>query len=452
MLAEREALDLIRGFERMLASEGGDQHDAGGHHEIAAVRQWPAPLAPEAFHGLAGEFVRLVEPHSEADPAALLLQFLVEFGSVIGRGAHFRVEADNHFANLFVVLVGATSKGRKGTSESQVRNVFRALDPGWAEARVMSGLASGEGLIWQVRDLIEAREPIRERGKVTGYQTVVVDEGVADKRLLVLEPEFARLLQVGEREANTLSAILRQAWDSGHLAILTKKSTARATGAHISVIGHITRDELLRLLSDTAAVNGFANRFLWCCVRRSKCLPRGGHLEEVDFGPLLRRLELVVGYARKVGRVAPSEPAWAVWECVYPELSEGRPGMLGAVTGRAEAQVMRLAMLYALLDCSTAIEPEHLQAALAVWQYCYESARWVWGDALGDPIADEIRRALRQAGKDGLSRTQIYEDLFARHVRRDRIAAALSLLASHGLARSQRRETGGRPQEVWCAV
>lgn len=99
-----------------------------------------------------------------------------------------------------------------------------------------------------------------------------------------------------------------------------------------------------------------------------------------------------------------------------------------------------------------AIELEHLQAALAVWQYCYDSAQWVWGDAVGDPLADEIRRALRQAGSEGLTRTQIYEHLFARHVRRERIAAALTLLASHGLARSQRRETGGRPQEVWCAV
>ena len=30
--------------------------------------KWPEPLAPEAFHGVAGEVVKILEPHSEADP------------------------------------------------------------------------------------------------------------------------------------------------------------------------------------------------------------------------------------------------------------------------------------------------------------------------------------------------------------------------------------------------
>ncbi|HOL95992.1 MAG TPA: hypothetical protein PLH79_16705, partial [bacterium] len=38
---------------------------------------WPAPLDEAAFQGLAGEFVRMVGPHTESDPAALLIQFLV---------------------------------------------------------------------------------------------------------------------------------------------------------------------------------------------------------------------------------------------------------------------------------------------------------------------------------------------------------------------------------------
>ena len=83
---------------------------------IGADTMWPNPLSEDAFHGLAGDVVRTLEPHTEADPAALLLQFLVAVGSVIDRGPHFRAEADRHALNLFVVLVGETSKARKGSS------------------------------------------------------------------------------------------------------------------------------------------------------------------------------------------------------------------------------------------------------------------------------------------------------------------------------------------------
>src|SRR5216683_7570071 len=80
---------------------------------------WPV-LDSDALHGLAGDFVRTIEPHSEADPVGVLVQFLVGVGSVIGRGPHFRAEADEHHLNLFAVLVGATSKGRKGTALGHV--------------------------------------------------------------------------------------------------------------------------------------------------------------------------------------------------------------------------------------------------------------------------------------------------------------------------------------------
>ncbi len=42
-------------------------------------------LDDHARYGLAGEFVRLIEPHSESDPVALFDQFLVMYGNAIGR-------------------------------------------------------------------------------------------------------------------------------------------------------------------------------------------------------------------------------------------------------------------------------------------------------------------------------------------------------------------------------
>jgi hypothetical protein len=394
-----------------------------------------------------------IGPHSEADPAAILIQSLVAFGNLIGRSAHFPVEADRHFMNLFTVLVGQTAKGRKGTSLGQVQRVLGELDPAWSDARIMSGLASGEGLIWAVRDETRERTPIREGGRVIDYQQIVSDHGEPDKRLLVAEPEFARVLQVAERESNTLSAIIRQAWDSGNLRILTKKQSARSTEAHISIIGHITKDELKRLLTDTAAGNGFANRFLWVCVRRSQTLPDGGALHTVDLQPIIWRLQAAVRFATAAGEIRKDERARAIWFSVYPNLSEGKPGLLGSVTSRAEAQTMRLACIYALLDCSAVVQAEHLTAALEVWRYCEDSARFIFGNALGDATADEIVRELRQ-NPQGLTRNDIREH-FNRNKSSAEIGRALGVLLEYGLARVERNredESQKRPTERWFAV
>src|SRR5262249_31932990 len=154
---------------------------------------------------------------------------------------------------------------------------------------------SGEGLIWVVRDPIEEKKEIKVKGRHTGdYETVVVDFGIADKRLFVIEAEFANVLKVMAREGNTLSPVIRSAWDSGNLRTITKNSPAMATDAHISIIGHITRAELARLLTQTESANGFGNRFLWPAVKRSKYLPEGGAINTIKFNDLLDRLRVAI--------------------------------------------------------------------------------------------------------------------------------------------------------------
>ena len=440
-------VNRVNGVAPTGEEESGEPPHASG---TESADDWPDELRDESFHGPAGELVRAIEPHSEADPAAILGQFLVAFGNAIGRSAYFTVEADRHHTNLFCVLVGQTAKGRKGTSLSHVLQPFQVIDTEWCVNRNQGGLASGEGLIWAIRDKVLEQTPVREKGRITHYEEVMSDPGVKDKRLLITEPEFARVLQVAERDSNTLSAIIRQSWDSGSLRILTKKQSAQATGGHISIIGHITKNELRRMLTDTAAGNGFANRFLWICARRSKLLPEGGALHTVDFTPILRRIQAAVDFARTAGELRRDEQARAIWRTVYPALSEGKPGLFGSVTSRAEAQTMRLACIYALLDCSSVVRAEHLMAALEVWRYCEDSARFVFGDALGDATGDEILRGLRDRA-EGMTRNEIRE-YFSRNKPAAEIGRALSALQEYGRTRVVREETGGRPTERWFAI
>jgi hypothetical protein len=201
-------------------------------------------------------------------------------------------------------------------------------------------------------------------------------------------------------------------------------------------------------LTGTDAANGFANRFLWVAVRRSKLLPDGGAFHLLDVEPLAARLREALAFAREPRKVLRDENAGGMWRAVYPALSEGRPGLLGAMTARGEAQVMRLALTYALIDCSPVITPPHLEAALALWTYAEDSVRWAVGDLFGDTVADAIREALLFAGDEGLSRTEIGA-IFGRHVKSARIDAALQSLEAAGLVTRARRETGGRPSEIW---
>lgn len=252
------------------------------------------------------------------------------------------------------------------------------------------------------------------------------------------------------RDGSTLSAVIRNGWDDGRLRSLTKNSPAKATGAHVSIVGHITQDELRRYLDTTEAANGFANRFLWVCVARSKCLPDGGNISKVDFHEILKRLDKAVDFARQAGRVRFDDEARTIWHGVYPALSEGKPGLLGAMISRAEAQAVRLALLYALLDCSAAIQKPHLLAAIALWDYCEHSARYIFGDALGYPEADLILEALRR-NPPGLTRTQI-SALFNRNRSAGQIGQAIAVLVREGRIRSESIETDGRTAELWFAI
>jgi hypothetical protein len=226
---------------------------------------------------------------------------------------------------------------------------------------------------------------------------------------------------------------------------------SRATGAHVSLIGHITANELRADLDRIAMANGFANRILWLCVKRARVLPFGGALDNETIADLGRRTRAAIDTARQRDRVPLMADAREAWRRIYPELSEGKPGLLGALTARAEAQTIRVALLYALLDGRGEIGIDHLRAALAVWEYADASVLYVWGDALGDPVADEIMRALRQVGAAGRTRTEL-RDLFGRHRSAEAIGRALAALKAAGTARyTMRDDTGGRPAEVWIA-
>lgn len=390
---------------------------------LAAPPGWPAPPDDAAWSGLAGGIALAIAPETEADPLAIVVQLLVGAGATIGRGAWVTVGATRHHPNEFALVVGDTAKARKGSSWDHVEQALTEADRGFAGV-VHTGLSTGEGLIWAARG-----------------------DG---QRLLIVEPEFVSVLKATARDLSTLSPVLRAAWDGRPLAILTRTAPVHAPGAHVALVGHITKAELAGHLHAIEAANGFLNRFVFLAVRRQRLLPEGGAPDPLAGTGLAGRLAANIARARHAGALRLTGHSRPLWADIYHRLATEAPeGPLGALAARAEAHVLRLAMLYALLDGADAIAPCHLHAGLALVEHSSRSLAWATATTTADPVAERIAAALATS-PDGLSRTGV-RDLFGRNQPAARIDAALAALASSGRARSRSIATAGRPAEVWTA-
>jgi len=395
-------------------------------------RGWPV-MAPEAYDGLAGRVVDCILPETEADAVNLLTSFLVAYGAAAGPAPHALADGHEHRCNLFVVQAGRSGMGRKGSGWRQIRRLMERVDALWTRECLARGLSSGEGLIYA----IQARQQAE-------------DGTTADGRLCVVEEEFGGTLKLMAREGNILSSVLRQLWDGPEARTMTRANPLKVDNAYLSVIGHVTDDELEQQLGGTDATNGFANRVLWMCVQRSKRLPEGGR--PVEYGSLVREIHAALQFARSAVRpFTRTEEARARWVTIYAEVTRRQPGMIGVITGRGEAQLLRLSVLYAALDQSPVVEVHHLESAYAVWRYCENSARHIFADALGDPIADVILQALDDAAPEGVSQTDI-SSLFSRHQKSSRLRRALHDLEAARFIKRVVIPTTTRPRVVWYAL
>lgn len=329
----------------------------------------------KAFHGIAGRIIAKIQPETESHPVGNLIEFLAGIGNLIGRGPHFKVESSFLFTNLAAVKVGKSSKARKGTGKDRVFEILKRVDPVWSARCLQGGLGSGEVIVTLIKD---------DR-MVKRFNKLVLEKGVDEKRAYFSEGEFKGILANTVKRESQMSRIIREACDSKPLFNSTKKDGGKLAcmEPHVSIMCDCTAEELNLELSNVDRQNGFANRFLWCFVERQHLLPDGG--EDIDWAAEVAELREIVEFARKQGRIFRDRAARDFWHRIYADLSKEQAGIVGMLTGRAEALVMRLALIYALLDRSEVIRVEHLEAALALWQYCRDSVSVIFeGTAVGD--------------------------------------------------------------------
>lgn len=396
-------------------------------------RQKPRPMRDEAFHGLAGKVVKLLEPVLETDRASILTNFLGCAGVLFGREAYVPVVADRHYPADYFLTVGNSAISRKGTTTNAVLELMERVKPGFTKG-ILRGLSTGQGLITA---LIKKDDENDERE---------MPEPIAPAVLIEVS-EFAELLAVMKREENTLVSVMRDAWDGKSLWVLTRAEPLRVGGVSIGTICHITRAELLSKLTSTDRANGFANRYLFTWTERAKLLPKGNP-NTLNYNEVVTTLHAALEAATGRGAVDRDEYADALWCEEYKRLTTRADTMTDALLSRAEAHTVRLSLLYALLDSSPVIREEHLRAALAVWDYCEESVRFIFGEA-ADP---DYQRILRKLEDGPLTSGEIRRLGFGDHKAPEWIAEKMTTLESLRKVRRSTKQMKSKTVEAWELV
>src|SRR5258708_6499110 len=301
-----------------IREEGGPRKSgATAPTAMPTVRRWPEPLDKSAYYGVLGKIARELEPYIEADSAALLVNLVTAAGVAMGRGPHMRVGAKRHYACNYVVNAGATGDNKSDgwwPIDALWERVPATVEEDGLRLKPLTGggMSTGEGLLWQVRD--ERRE-LRQGRRGEPAEEVIADAGVADKRLLAFEPEFARVLAVMYREGNTLSMILRDLYDGASKARSSPKANPiLATGAHFGLIGQITPEELTRKRHEVELFNGFANRFLWILTKRKTSLPNPPAYAEAAAEEDAALGSAAIAKARSGGEITRDEEAAQGWD------------------------------------------------------------------------------------------------------------------------------------------
>jgi hypothetical protein len=198
-----------------------------------------------------------------------------------------------------------------------------------------------------------------------------------------------------------------------------------------------------------------ATACLYTCTDRSKLLPEGGEFDPADIAALGTKTREVMEAARFRGRIVVAEdakPRWAEFYNAVEAPSQYHDGLLGHLTARAAPQALRLSLLYALLDGADQITKPHVQAGIAVWQFCEDSARYIFTVRTSDHTADEIIAAVERARPDGVSRTDLLHNTFDRHIKAHDLTRALNKLEADGKIRCEmQKQLRGRTVEMWFA-
>jgi Protein of unknown function (DUF3987) len=420
-----------------------EQARAKAQADLARIRLWLPPIEPAVFDCYLGQLATTFDPYTEADQVGVMASLLAAVGAHLGPAPHLQIGYERHPLLVWPLLIGDTNVGKKGTAHNAAKALLLSADTEFVANNIRSGLSTGEGLATVFADDSEEQsgKPGRRR---------LLPEG--DIRLLAFEPEWASVMARMKRENNTLSAMLRQAWEGGDLSTLNVDARV-AKESHLGILAHITPEEFKAKVSAADMAGGTYNRFLPIAVAQSKFRPRAEMADPVLTEQLGASLADRLSHASRLETVGFTTAGSLAWERLYYEFTGYHTEEIKVrqFVSRALPYCLRVAAIYAALDRTDRISPAHLAAAAALVRYSIASARAVLH---GDTDAALVAW-IGQASADGRTKSEITKKLQGQGTAEDH-KRVLDRLVGEGLLRiTHRPRADGRPgrsAEIYTAA
>jgi hypothetical protein len=414
--------------------------------EIEAHRNAPRGT-PAMLYGIFGEIGRIAADGTEVNPFAACMNAMVFFSACVGRGVFLNIGNKAHHVRLFALHVGRSSYARKGDGLSLQWRINKEME----RLILQDGDAFSEGLIPRIHTGgLSSREGLAAMlhdGYKHGKDEVAP---IFDKRLWIVEEEFANVLHQTRRDGNTLSSALREGWDGGSIKPATKGQGMWASDPHFAISGAITPHELGDLMSAREMSNGFANRFIIFWAERTGLTPYPQTTPSHIVYELARKTLAIIAFAkgdycwdsdpgrssqnnRQMGLTPDAAKLYA--DLYRKELNKNTDGQLvGGLTARRPPYLLRMAALFALSDLTLKIDVQHIRAALAWVRYWRESVKFIFNDAQEEveqvKTSDKAERLYQwlKARSKPATRTEIMCDCFTRHASKGDVDKAIDAL------------------------
>lgn len=392
-----------------------------------------APPVPsqDCLYGLIGHIARAGSENSEANPFAIALHAITFLGCCLGRTVHLQIGDTIHSPIIFSLHVGRSGRGRKGDALSLVRKLHKSIvgkSQAVAPGLHTGGLSTREGLIYLIHD-----------GYVEGRNEV---PPVQDKRLWIIEPEFANVLQQTRREGNTLSPALRELFDSNSLKPATKGNRIGVAEPHVVLSAGITPTELTSGIPVRELLNSFANRIVMISAERLQFTPFPEPTPKAVVEQLGDRIIEVIEFANK--RCSNDADSFQLTlssgaRNLYQDLYTGELAVqladekIMTLLERRAPVLLRIAMIFAAADLASEIDECHLNAAAAWTRYWADSADYIFAANRSENCSDEITILAERitkflSAKEDASRTELTVDCFGGHVAKPKLDQALTQL------------------------
>lgn len=344
--------------------------------ELISTPKWSA----ESFSGLLADIAKEVTFETEIAPISVYAILIVLLGNYIGLRAKFKHVSSDLQTNLFLILIGLTKNGKKGAAQSAAEKVFKLVldeNDDWLKC-IKKGVKTAEAIVSCITDEQFGEE---KNVKSNQYEKIIICEGVRDKRLMIVETEFSKVLREASKAGSQMSETYRQSYDGGALSMITKTSPRSTSNSHISTTGHITPSELVFVRRKEDDFNGFGNRFLHIYSTESDrpiSFPR--MYEQWDLS-IINKLKNIINWVNEDNDLDMkfSAAAKQVWEEFYIKHHNLRISeMVDSLNARNDTHVLKIAMILAIADCSVEIDSVHLNRAIDLINYSRKTIEYVY--------------------------------------------------------------------------